>query len=89
MARIDLMGAEMAPTPNLAANGEFFFEMGLTFSTGRDGSMNLVEAHKWFNLAAMQGHDEAARFRQEVAQDMSRAAIAEAQRAARDWLAIH
>lgn len=89
MARIEMQGAEMAPTPSVATNGDFFFELGLTYATGRDGRADLIEAHKWFNLAAMQGHDEAGRFRQDIAVDMSRSDIAEAQRAARDWLAIH
>jgi TPR repeat protein len=30
------------------------FELGLTYSTGRSGiPVDLVEAHKWFNLAAL------------------------------------
>lgn len=87
MARMELSGAGLAP--NGAANGDVYFELGLVFATGRDGSADLVEAHKWFNLAAMQGHDAAARFRQEVTRDMSRGEIAEAQRAARDWMTRH
>ena len=32
------------------------FELGVTYSTGRGGTaVDLVEAHKWFNLAALQG----------------------------------
>ena len=30
------------------------FELGVTYSTGRGGvSVDLIEAHKWFNLAAL------------------------------------
>ena len=43
-------------------------------------------AHKWFNLAAMKGHAEAARMRREIATEMTDGEIGQAQRAARDWL---
>jgi hypothetical protein len=45
-----------------------------------------VTAHKWFNLAAMRGNADAVRLRREVAEQMTYAEIATAQRAARDWL---
>jgi uncharacterized protein len=48
-----------------------------------------VNAHKWFNLAATRGNDEAARCRQELAMEMSPAEVVAAQRAARDWLRKH
>jgi TPR repeat protein len=56
---------------------------------GRDVEIDLVSAHKWFNLAAMRGNDEAKRYRMEVAREMSKAEIAEAQRQAREWLSRH
>ena len=32
------------------------FELGVTYSTGRGGvAVDLIEAHKWFNLAALVG----------------------------------
>lgn len=68
-------------------NGEACFELGMAFSTGTDGcAVDLIEAHKWFNLAALAGVREGALLRTEVAQDMSAADIAAAQRAARDYL---
>jgi len=45
-----------------------------------------VSAHKWFNIAAMKGHADAARMRREIAAEMTDAEIGQAQRAARDWL---
>ncbi|MEJ2458732.1 MAG: hypothetical protein P8Y58_11525, partial [Novosphingobium sp.] len=48
---------------------------------------DLIEAHKWFNLAAVAGHEEAAACRAEVADEMTAREIAEAQRRAREWLA--
>jgi TPR repeat protein len=44
-----------------------------------------VNAHKWFNLAAIRGNREAARYRQELALEMSPAEVVAAQRAAREW----
>jgi hypothetical protein len=56
------------------------------YSVGFDMPIDLVSAHKWFNLAAMQGNIDAIRLRREVADQMSDVEIATAQRAARDWL---
>jgi TPR repeat protein len=58
--------------------------LGLEHASGPRA--DLVTAHKWFNLAAMQGNKEAARLRLEIAVEMSQADIAAAQRAARVWL---
>jgi len=63
------------------------FRLGMMCSTG--GSADMVAAHKWFNIAAMLGNIEAARLRREVAEEMSDAEIAAAQRAARDWMTRH
>ena len=72
-----------------AANGDShaYYDLGVAFSTGSYGAdCDLVEAHKWFNLAAVAGHDDAARARADVAEDLSAREIAEAQRRAREWL---
>lgn len=64
-----------------------YFDLGVALSTGSHGfDCDLIEAHKWFNLAAVGGHPEAARVRAEVAEDMTAREIAEAQRRAREWL---
>ena len=68
---------------------ESFFERGLAFSAGREGPVNLIEAHKWFNIAAANGDRLAARHREEVASEMSRDQIAQALRAAREWISRH
>jgi uncharacterized protein len=60
--------------------------LGTRYSTGRDVEQDLIAAHKWFNLAAMMGHEEARICRAELAREMSAADIAEAQRQARSWL---
>ena len=71
---------------NATAVPDVLFERGLYWASGRAGAVNLVAAHKWFNLAAVKGNAEAIRLRREVANQMSDAEIAVAQRAARDWL---
>ncbi len=65
------------------------FELGLMYSTGHGAQLDYVSAHKWFNLAAMQGVAEARDHRADLARDMSSADIAEAQKRAREWVHIH
>jgi len=78
---------EAAPEGILA--GEALISLGLMYSSGRTVEPDLVEAHKWFNIAAQRGFAEAVQLRAEIAREMSRADIAEAQRKARDWLSVH
>ena len=68
---------------------ESYFQRGLRCSTGQDGPEDLVAAHKWFNLAALNGHSEAAQHRQEIAGSLSAAEIADALRAARAELRLN
>ena len=73
-----------------AAEGDSdaLYELGVAYSTGTAGiEVDLIEAHKWFNLAALNGSGEAQSCRAEVAEEMSAREIAEAQRQARAWLA--
>ncbi len=64
------------------------FDLGVAFSTGSSGApCDLIEAHKWFNLAASRGHEEAACCRADISEEMTAREIAEAQRRARHWLA--
>jgi uncharacterized protein len=71
------------------AEAEEFFRLGLMCSTGETSPVDMVAAHKWFNIAAMRGSHEAVRHRCEIAGEMSSADIAAAQRAARSWLTRH
>ena len=63
--------------------------IGLLYSTGRGLPLDYVSAHKWLNLAARAGDAAAKDLRREVAAAMSAPEIAEAQRAAREWLVTH
>ena len=65
------------------------FQLGLMYCAGRDVGMSLVDAHKWFNLAALRGNQDAKRYRLELSREMSKAQIAQAQRLAREWLVRH
>ncbi|MCF8477888.1 MAG: hypothetical protein K9G60_12740 [Pseudolabrys sp.] len=74
---------------NEPTNAEDYFGLGMIYSAGAGVSIDLVEAHKWFNIAATCGHRDAARLRREIAEQMADADIGCAQRAARDWLKNH
>ncbi len=64
-----------------------YFDLGIAYSSGTDGiDIDMIQAHKWFNLAAMSGSERAQECRAEVADEMTAREIAEAQRQARAWL---
>lgn len=81
--------ARIASVAQTKPSFESFFELGVMYSTGGGVATDLIAAHKWFNLAAVEGNLEAATYRQEVAREMSSIEIAKAQRAAREWLRTH
>jgi hypothetical protein len=89
MARFEIQSFEDAGLAQGAATGDILFRLGMMYSTGRTVEPNYVDAHKWFNIAALKGHPIAARYRQEIAAEMSAADVATAQRAAREWLHLH
>ena len=68
------------------AHCDEFYRMGLIYSEGMDVAVDLVAAHKWFNLASTRGHREAKLCRQEMAEMMNGDEIMKAQRAAREWM---
>jgi uncharacterized protein len=81
LAAADITDAEQG-------DADALFELGTIYSSGALGTpIDLVQAHKWFNLAALKGSAEAHVCRAEVADEMSRTQIAEAQKQARAWLA--
>lgn len=78
--------ADATPIEMIDPTGEQLYKLGLSYSTGQGAPLDLVEAHKWFNLAAMKGSHEAKAYRTELAEQMTKSEIAAAQRAAREWL---
>ena len=47
---------------------DVLFERGIYWASGRSGVVDLVAAHKWFNLAALKGRADAIAMRREVAE---------------------
>jgi TPR repeat protein len=84
MADIEIAARVVEPV-----NADECFVLGMNYSAGVGVAIDLVAAHKWFNIAAMRGHRDAARLRREIAEQMSDSEIGCAQRAARDWLKAH
>jgi TPR repeat protein len=76
------------PLPAPEATGDELFRLGLLYSTGQGGApLDYVSAHMLFNLAAMRGSEEGKIYRRELSREMDQAEVADAQRAARQWLA--
>jgi TPR repeat protein len=86
MARFEVMGIDNAMLGEANASSDVLFQLGMMYSTGSSVPTDYVSAHKWFNLAAMRGNEDATRLRREIAEQMTESEIAAAQRAARDWL---
>ena len=87
----DATGEDMLVASCLAAaaqgDTDAYYDLGVAFSTGSHGvGCDLIEAHKWFNLAAVAGHEEAQLCRADISEEMTAREVAEAQRRARQWL---
>ncbi len=78
-----------ATLPTETPQAEQLFKLGMMYSTGQSMPLDMVSAHKWFNIAATLGMKDAVRLRNEIAAEMSEREIAIAQRAARQWLTRH
>lgn len=75
-----LLGADACP--------EDLYQVGLACAAGIDADIDLVAAHKWFNLAAAKGHEDAKLQRQEMAELLTSEEVKTALSAARDWLKL-
>ena len=71
-----------------ASDSDALYQLGLRYATGEGAPEDLVAAHKWFNLAAAQGDARAKAERASLADIMSAAEIAQAQRLAREWAQV-
>ena len=89
MARFEMTEFTQAGLGTAPVTADTMFELGMMYSSGREVPVDLIAAHKWFNIAAMKGHAEAAQLRREIAAEMKDAEIGQAQRAARDWIKAH
>jgi TPR repeat protein len=89
MAFTDAEIAEAHQAARIGADCDNLYKLGLIYSTGQgEEGMDLVQAHMWFNLAAVRGSEPAKDCRRELADMMSKDEIAEAQRRAREWLSV-
>jgi len=86
MAFTDSEIAEAHAAAHMAGNSEDLYKLGLIYATGQGGSADMVQAHMWFNLAAMRGSEAAKESRRELSGMLSAAEIAQAQKLAREWL---
>ena len=63
------------------------YNLGLMYANGRGVPQDDVQAHMWLNLAVAQGLEVARRNRDIVAEGMTPAQLADAERLAREWKA--
>jgi uncharacterized protein len=89
MARLDFSSRDVVEFAAQGGGADALFELGLMYCAGRDVPLDLVQAHKWFNLAAVRGNPEAKAYRLEISSEMTKTQVAEAQRQAREWIKYH
>ena len=87
MARYEVNNMETAMGGETRA--DVLCEMGLMYATGRGCNIDLVAAHKWLNIAAIKGSDRAASLRADLSASMTKMELAQALRAAREWMTMH
>ncbi len=61
------------------------FALGVMYLEGRGVPQDYAQAYMWVNLAVVQGREDARKARDILAEQMTPAQIAEAQRLAREW----
>lgn len=88
MARFEMHEAGIGAAGAIAQS-DILFELGLMYATGRDCEIDVVAAHKWFNIAAIKGAPRAAELRAELSAAMTKTEIAKALREAREWMTTH
>ncbi len=85
----DNINQELDTLSPATATADALLAMGMKYCIGHGVAADNVEAHKWFNIAAIKGSEKAKSYRLELAREMSANEIAEAQRQARSFLTIH
>ncbi|MBO6503253.1 MAG: SEL1-like repeat protein [Kordiimonadaceae bacterium] len=86
LGQVEEMAQNGAPEPQLS---KALYQLGLDYATGHGVEKDLIEAHKWLNLAAVHGYSEAAVDRDELARELDRRDIRRALKRAREWHATH
>lgn len=88
MACIDVDSLAQYERDAKEGRAEALYNLGLAYSTGQGVGIDLIAAHKWFNLAAVRGVEAAKGWRNQLAAEMQPSQIAQAQKLAREWLSI-
>ncbi len=88
MACIDVDALTQYESDAKNGRADALYNLGLAYSTGQGVGVDFIAAHKWFNLAAVRGVEEAKKWRAQISAEMNNSQIAEAQRLAREWLTI-
>jgi TPR repeat protein len=86
MACIDVDALTQFEVDAKRGRADALYNLGLAYSTGQGVGVDFIAAHKWFNLAAVRGVEEAKSWRAQISREMDAGQIAEAQRQAREWL---
>lgn len=89
MARRDMDQLQKCELAAEAGAPDALYNLGLIYATGKGVDADFVNAHKWFNLAALRGSHAARDSRSDLAREMDTSQISEAQRRAREWLLSH
>ena len=63
--------------------------LGGIYGNGRGVAQDYVQAHMWFNLAVMEGHENAVRSRDMAEKRMTPEEIEQARALAQDWMRKH
>ena len=83
MVRIEDLRGSAACGDEVAA-----FELAMCYASGSGGvEVDMIQAHRWFNVAAACGYQPALDWRHEIAMEMSAREVVEAQKLARATLA--
>lgn len=81
MVQVEDLAGSAAGGDEIAA-----FELAMCYASGSGIAVDLVQAHRWFNVAAACGYQPALDWRHEIAMEMTAREVVEAQKLARATL---
>ncbi|GGB80482.1 MULTISPECIES: sel1 repeat family protein [Henriciella] len=82
--------SDIAPETGITStsSADDLCKVGLAYSEGLGVDADMVQAHKWFNLAVLKGSEAAKEYRAQMAEMLSSEEIKEALKSARAWLQL-
>jgi len=63
--------------------------LGVMYDSGRGVIQDYIHAHKWFNIAGANGHEDGRKNRDIIEERMTSDQIADAHKQAREWMKKH